>query len=317
MSFGSLSGNADRGAQPGRGDRRLPAEHRRGRALAVPPPAAATSSSRSAPRYFGCRDEHGRFDLARLVDLVAVGAGARDRDQAQPGRQARARRHAARRQGEPRRSPRSAASEQGVDCASPSRHTVFHDVDSHARLRRVGRRRDRAAGRHQVRGRRPRRSGTSSSRRWRRAARRRLRQHRRRRGRHRRGADDLRRLRRLPVPDRLHARSTAGSRRPASPTTSSFIGAGKLGFPENAVVAFALGADMVNVGREAMLSIGCIQAQKCHTDHCPVGVATQNPRYTPRPRRRPEERPRGQLRPTRCDATCSRSPRRSASSTRA
>ena len=27
-------------------------------------------------------------------------------------------------------------------------------------------------------------------------------------------------------------------------------------------------------------SIGCIQAQKCHTDHCPVGVATQNPRYT-------------------------------------
>ena len=37
---------------------------------------------------------------------------------------------------------------------------------------------------------------------------------------------------------------------------------------------------MVNVGREAMLAIGCIQAQKCHTDHCPVGVATQNPRYT-------------------------------------
>ena len=28
------------------------------------------------------------------------------------------------------------------------------------------------------------------------------------------------------------------------------------------------------------MSIGCIQAQKCHTDHCPVGVATQNPRYT-------------------------------------
>ncbi len=59
----------------------------------------------------------------------------------------------------------------------------------------------------------------------------------------------------------------------------TFIGAGKLGIPENAVVAFALGADMVSVGREAMLAIGCIQAQKCHTDHCPVGVATQNPRY--------------------------------------
>ena len=60
----------------------------------------------------------------------------------------------------------------------------------------------------------------------------------------------------------------------------TFIGGGKLGIPENAVVAFALGVDMVNVGREAMLALGCIQAQKCHTDHCPVGVATQNPRYT-------------------------------------
>lgn len=57
----------------------------------------------------------------------------------------------------------------------------------------------------------------------------------------------------------------------------TFIGSGKLGLPDNAVVAFALGCDMVNVGREAMLSIGCIQAQKCHTDTCPVGVATQNP----------------------------------------
>ena len=56
-----------------------------------------------------------------------------------------------------------------------------------------------------------------------------------------------------------------------------FVGAGKLGLPDNAMVAFALGADMVNVGREAMLAIGCVQAQKCHTDTCPTGVATQNP----------------------------------------
>ena len=34
---------------------------------------------------------------------------------------------------------------------------------------------------------------------------------------------------------------------------------------------------MINVGREAMLSIGCIQAQRCHTGHCPTGVATQHP----------------------------------------
>jgi glutamate synthase domain-containing protein 2 len=55
-----------------------------------------------------------------------------------------------------------------------------------------------------------------------------------------------------------------------------FIGAGKLGLPDNAVIAMALGCDMVNVGREAMLAIGCIQAQKCHTDRCPTGVATQD-----------------------------------------
>jgi glutamate synthase domain-containing protein 2 len=55
-----------------------------------------------------------------------------------------------------------------------------------------------------------------------------------------------------------------------------FVGSGKLGFPESALMAFALGADLVNVGREAMLSIGCIQAQRCHTGHCPVGVATQS-----------------------------------------
>jgi len=55
-----------------------------------------------------------------------------------------------------------------------------------------------------------------------------------------------------------------------------FIGSGKLGFPEASLFAFSLGCDMINVGREAMLSVGCIQAQRCHTGHCPTGVATQN-----------------------------------------
>lgn len=55
-----------------------------------------------------------------------------------------------------------------------------------------------------------------------------------------------------------------------------FIGSGKLGFPATAILAFSLGCDMVNVAREPMLAIGCIQAQRCHTGHCPTGVATQN-----------------------------------------
>lgn len=55
-----------------------------------------------------------------------------------------------------------------------------------------------------------------------------------------------------------------------------FIGSGKLGFPATAAMAFSMGADLINVAREAMMSIGCIQAQLCHTNRCPSGVATQN-----------------------------------------
>jgi glutamate synthase domain-containing protein 2 len=55
-----------------------------------------------------------------------------------------------------------------------------------------------------------------------------------------------------------------------------FIGSGKLGLPEAALIAFGLGCDMINVGREAMMSIGCIQAQRCHSGRCPSGVATQS-----------------------------------------
>jgi glutamate synthase domain-containing protein 2 len=55
-----------------------------------------------------------------------------------------------------------------------------------------------------------------------------------------------------------------------------FIGSGKLGFPDAALMGFALGCDLINVGREALLAVGCIQAQKCHTNHCPTGIATQS-----------------------------------------
>ncbi len=55
-----------------------------------------------------------------------------------------------------------------------------------------------------------------------------------------------------------------------------FVGSGKLGLPANALKAVALGCDVIQVAREAMLSIGCIQAQICHTNRCPAGIATQN-----------------------------------------
>ncbi|MEC9073065.1 MAG: FMN-binding glutamate synthase family protein, partial [Myxococcota bacterium] len=55
-----------------------------------------------------------------------------------------------------------------------------------------------------------------------------------------------------------------------------WIGSGKLGFPDRAILAFTLGCDLIQVAREAMLSVGCIQALKCHTGECPAGVATQS-----------------------------------------
>ncbi|THH37031.1 FMN-binding glutamate synthase family protein [Aliishimia ponticola] len=44
------------------------------------------------------------------------------------------------------------------------------------------------------------------------------------------------------------------------------------------VKIFALGADWANCARGFMFSVGCIQGQACHTNHCPVGVATQDPK---------------------------------------
>lgn len=41
--------------------------------------------------------------------------------------------------------------------------------------------------------------------------------------------------------------------------------------------ALALGADWCNAARGFMFAIGCIQSMSCHTDKCPVGVATQDP----------------------------------------
>lgn len=49
---------------------------------------------------------------------------------------------------------------------------------------------------------------------------------------------------------------------------------GKLISADKIAIALALGADFVNIARGLMFNVGCIQAQFCHTNHCPVGVAT-------------------------------------------
>jgi glutamate synthase domain-containing protein 2 len=51
---------------------------------------------------------------------------------------------------------------------------------------------------------------------------------------------------------------------------------GKLIHAFDIAKALALGADWANSARGFMFAIGCIQAQACHTNHCPTGVATQD-----------------------------------------
>jgi glutamate synthase domain-containing protein 2 len=53
--------------------------------------------------------------------------------------------------------------------------------------------------------------------------------------------------------------------------------AGKITSAFDIARVMALGADWCNAVRGFMFALGCIQAQACHTDHCPTGVATQDP----------------------------------------
>lgn len=52
---------------------------------------------------------------------------------------------------------------------------------------------------------------------------------------------------------------------------------GGLRVAEDFVKAMALGADAVAVSNSAMQAVGCIAARMCHSNNCPVGVATQKP----------------------------------------
>lgn len=54
------------------------------------------------------------------------------------------------------------------------------------------------------------------------------------------------------------------------------ISAGKIATGFHMVRQMALGADACNSARAMMFSLGCIQALKCNTNHCPTGIATQD-----------------------------------------
>ena len=55
------------------------------------------------------------------------------------------------------------------------------------------------------------------------------------------------------------------------------IGAsGKVATGSDVVKRLAQGADYTNAARAMMMASVCIQSQRCHTNQCPVGVATQD-----------------------------------------
>ncbi|AUG75264.1 glutamate synthase [Kitasatospora sp. MMS16-BH015] len=274
MSFGSLSGAAitalnkgaaQAGSMHNTGEGGLSPYHRSGGDLVL----------QLGTAYFGCRNEDGSFNLSKLKDVVA-GAPVKAIEiklsqGAKPGLGgmlpgAKVTQEIADIRGIP----------VGKDCASPSRHTAFWDVDSMLdfvellatetglpvgvksavgeqgfwqELATLMARRDRGVDFVTVDGGE---GGTGAAPRM--------------------FADSV------ALPFRMGFSRVYGTFAELGLTDElTFIGSGKLGLPENAAVAFALGADMINVAREAMLSIGCIQAQKCHTDKCPTGIATQNP----------------------------------------
>ncbi|MEZ0094389.1 FMN-binding glutamate synthase family protein [Streptacidiphilus sp. EB129] len=274
MSFGSLSGAAITALNKGAalagtlhntGEGGLSPYHRNGGDLVL---QIGTS-------YFGCRNEDGSFNLDKLKEVVA-GAPVRAIEiklsqGAKPGLGgmlpgAKVTAEIAGIRGIP----------VGEDCASPSRHTAFSDVDSMLdfvellaaenglpvgiksavgemsfwqELATLMARGDRGVDFVTIDGGE---GGTGAAPRM--------------------FADSV------ALPFRMGFSRVYGTFAELGLTDDlTFIASGKLGLPENAAVAFALGADMINVAREAMLSIGCIQSQKCHTDKCPTGIATQNP----------------------------------------
>ncbi|AWB91165.1 FMN-binding glutamate synthase family protein [Aeromicrobium chenweiae] len=274
MSFGSMSGNAiqalNRGARiagcmHNTGEGGLSPHHRQGGDIIL----------QIGTAYFGCRNDDGTFSLDRLKDVV----------ESAPVRAIEIKLSQGAKPGLGGLLPAAKVSPEiseirgipmGQDCASPSRHTAFTDTDSlldfveliaaetgvpvgiksavgemgfWSDLTRLMSRRDRGVDFVTIDGGE---GGTGASPRI--------------------FADSI------ALPFRMGFSRVYGTFAAAGLSDDvTFIGSGKLGLPDNAIVAFALGADMVSVAREAMMAVGCIQSQKCHTDRCPTGVATQDP----------------------------------------
>ncbi len=273
MSFGSLSATAtealNRGAQlagclQNTGEGGVSSHHQHGGELIW----------QIGTGYFGCRDARGRFDLSRCVDVVAANPiraiELKLSQGAKPGRggllpAAKVTPEIARIRGVP----------LGQDCVSPAAHSAFHNADSMLDfVEMLAEKTGLPVGIKSAVGQMdfwhdltqqmlssPRAvdfvtidGGEGGT-----------------------GAAPLVFSDHVALPFKLGMSSVYRLFREAGLHDQIvFVGSGKLGFPQTALFAYGLGCDLINVGREAMLAIGCIQAQRCHTGHCPTGVATQS-----------------------------------------
>jgi glutamate synthase domain-containing protein 2 len=275
MSFGSLSaaavealnrGAALAGCLHNTGEGGISPHHRHGGELIM----------QIGTGYFGCRDEHGRFSLDRLLETLD-GAPVRALEVklsqgAKPGLGGLL--PAA------KVTPTIAAARQipvGVDCRSPNRHSAFDSVDGLIELvERLAEATGLPVGI---------KSAVGEEAFW---------------------VELAARMRATGGgPDYVHVDGGEGGTGAAPLVFADhvalpflrafprvyrafgdaglhdevvFVGAGRLGVPSRGFAAMALGCDLLAVAREAMLAIGCIQAQRCHTDRCPTGVATQSRR---------------------------------------
>jgi nitrite reductase/ring-hydroxylating ferredoxin subunit len=57
----------------------------------------------------------------------------------------------------------------------------------------------------------------------------------------------------------------------------TLVATGGIRTPEDMAKALALGADAIAVANSAIQAIGCLGMRACHTNNCPVGIATQKP----------------------------------------
>ena len=277
MSFGALSGAAIEALN--RGAATAHAWHNTGEGgVSVHHLHGADLVFQVGTAYFGCRDDRGRFDLARLVDLceqhpiraieIKLSQGAKPGiGGLLPG---------------PKVTPEIAEARGipvGVDCKSPPAHSAFHDVDTMLELvETIADATGRPVGI---------KSAVGEDVFWDDLA---LRMDRTGRGvdfvtidggEGGTGAGPLVFTDHVALPFKwAFSRVYRAFAERGLHEQVVFIGSGKLGLPESALLAFALGCDAVSVGREAMMAAGCIQSQRCHTGGCPTGVATQNPWLT-------------------------------------